>query len=81
MDWNYIVTELEFTGDKEAKIIRKPKTNADKLRAMSDEELAVWLRNIRYSWTCVPRDNGNRCSNFNDDCNACWLDWLKQEAE
>ena len=56
-------------------------TNADRIRSMSDEELAVWLRNIRYSWTCVPRDNGNRCSDFNDDCNACWLDWLKQECE
>lgn len=56
-------------------------TNADKIRAMPDEELAGWLHSIRYSWTCVPRDNGNRCATFKDDCDACWLDWLKQEAE
>lgn len=65
------------TGYEEA----KKQTNADRIRSMSDEELAKWLRNIRYSWTCVPRDNGNRCSDFNDDCNACWLDWLNKECE
>ena len=59
---------------------KKP-SNADHIRAMSDEELAEWLKNIWYSCTCGPRDNGNRCADFKDDCNACWLDWLKQEAE
>lgn len=58
---------------------RKTITNANKIRSMSDEELAEWLKNIRYSWTCVPRDNGNRCADFEDDCKACWLDWLRQE--
>ena len=58
----------------------QPITNADRIRTMTDEELADWLKSIRYSWTCVPKDNGNRCSVFKDDCNACWLDWLKQEA-
>ena len=53
------------------------KTNADSIRAMSDEELADWLKDLRYSWTCVPRQNGNRCAVFNDDCLACWLDWLQ----
>ena len=61
--------------------LRIPITNADKLRSMMDEELAEWLKNIRYSWTCLPRDNGNRCADFKDDCKACWLNWLKQEAE
>lgn len=58
-----------------------PKSNADKIRAMTDEELAEWLKNIRFSWTCLPRDNGNRCADFKDDCKACWLNWLEQEAE
>lgn len=50
--------------------IQKP-TNADRIRAMSDEELAEWLIrikpfvvNILYQYT---KDK--------------WLDWLKQEAE
>lgn len=58
-----------------------PKSNADKIRAMTDEELAVWLHSIRYSWTCIPRDNGNRCTDFKDDCEACWLNWLKQGTD
>lgn len=58
----------------------KPITNADRIRAMTDEKLADWLKSIRYSWTCVPRDNGNRCADFKDDCKACWLDWLKKEV-
>ena len=57
------------------------RTKADKIRVMTDEELAEWLKNIRYSWTCLPRDNGNRCADFKDDCEACWLDWLRQEKE
>lgn len=61
--------------------VPKPKTNAERIRAMTDEALAEWLKSIRYSWTCVPRNNGNRCADFKDDCNACWLDWLKKEVE
>ena len=59
----------------------KPKTKADYIRAMSDEELADWLKSIRYSCTCLPRGNGNRCADFKDDCKACWLNWLEQEDE
>jgi len=56
-------------------------TNYDRIISKTPEELAEWLKNIRYSWTCLPRGNGNRCADFKDDCNACWLDWLRQEAE
>jgi len=59
----------------------KPITNYDRIISKTPEELAEWLRNIRYSWTCLPRDNGNRCADFKDDCNACWLDWLRQETK
>lgn len=48
---------------------RKPTTNADKLRAMSDEELAKHL--------CCP---WRECKNMNLECDKCLLDWLKQEA-
>jgi hypothetical protein len=57
-------------------------TNADKIRSMSDEQLAEWLNN-----------NGdidifcdNKCPDFDGHCNynehTCrnaWLKWLKQE--
>ena len=52
---------------------RKPTTNADHIRAMSDEELAKWCND--YNFNCPPvecKENG---------CEKCWLDWLKQEVE
>ena len=44
----------------------KPITNADRIRAMSDEELADYLRYYSDSYARYDMD---------------WLDWLKQEAE
>ena len=45
------------------------KTNADRIRAMTDEELAEFLETLcpSYKWTLAL--NG-----------MTWLDWLKQEA-
>lgn len=49
----------------------KPMTNGDRIRAMSDEELAEF---------------NNFCPHIDEECtmkgcNACILDWLKQPAE
>ena len=51
------------------------KTNADIIRAMSDEELVEVLD---YEFGCPPTGN---CEKMNRTCYACWLDWLKQSAE
>ena len=48
---------------------RKPKTNADRIRAMTDEELARYL----YTKTC--EDAYPQFENIPE-----WLDWLKEEA-
>ena len=54
-----------------------PQTNADRIRAMSDEELADLInREISY---CAPTSGD--CEKTSNDCKACWLDWLKQPAE
>ena len=50
----------------------KPQTNADRIRAMSDEELA----NVVVCPHC--KTNWDKCT---DDCFACRLEWLKQPAE
>ena len=49
-------------------------TNADRIRQMSDEELAMLLHP-----TCPPR---GECPLIGviKDCYKCWLDWLKQVA-
>ena len=56
----------------------KPKTNADHIRSMSDEELAELLRDTLCT-ACAWQGNGD-CGN-EDDCKAEKLEWLKQESE
>lgn len=49
----------------------KRKTNADRIRAMSDTELALWLAAML---------GVNPFDGTGNDYNK-WLEWLKQEAE
>ena len=52
-------------------------SNADRIRSMSDEELADLInREISY---CAPTSGD--CEKTSNDCKACWLDWLQQPAE
>lgn len=79
--WNY-----PCASDKTKKItgcfVYRPKTsNGDKLRAMSDEELAATKKICR-----VTAENLDECEKWrfpdgSPDCYSCALDWLKQEAE
>lgn len=48
----------------------KPKTNSDRIRAMTDEELAKILNG-----GCP---QGAKC---NERCGTCWLDWLRSPLE
>lgn len=55
---------------------QKPITNADRIRAMSDEELAEWFGKIQY-------DTAYYCAGEYEQhypYPADWLDWLRQEA-
>ena len=49
-------------------------TNADRIRRMSDEELAKMLND-----GCPPGRSYIRCGR--DNCIDCWLGWLRQPAE
>ena len=56
---------------------RKPITNADRIRAMSDEELAeLWWERVDCGECPVHRD----CKTTGQDCKKLALIWLKQEA-
>jgi len=55
----------EFLEMKRNKM-QKPQTNADKIRAMTDEELANILTTINFN-KLHPKDK--------------WLEWLREEAE
>ncbi len=58
------------------------KTNADRIRAKSDEELATWVETIAGCDLCPMLDE--QCSggeiNSRASCKRHWLEWLGQEA-
>ena len=63
----------ENSDDPPAKYEPKQITNADRLRAMSDEEMAEWFVSL----------GGEVCPFVGDcqhSCRQCWLDWLREEA-
>lgn len=56
-----------------------PITNADRIRAMTDEELAKWMANKVECQYCSVRSEW--CTESEASCRTNWLDWLKQEVE
>ena len=51
-------------------------TNADRIRSMTDEELADWLS----IYCCRNKTYDAHCTTFGN-CKDCWLDWLHEEAK
>ena len=72
--------EAEPYIDIGGEFYNKPITNADRIRAMSDEELADFIdrcemNDIDYAKTFCDLCNGQY------ECDQCRLDWIKQPAE
>ena len=58
---------------------RKPITNADRVRSMTDEELAKWLNHMQAD----AYDHGlleDRIISYPNNYST-WLDWLRQEVD
>lgn len=53
-----------------------PRTNGDKIRQMSDEELAK-----KFGYPCPPLYKKHCRGDNPEECAECWLNWLKQEAK
>lgn len=74
-------TDEEVGNCKAYEPIKKPVTNFDKIRAMSDEELATWVETIAGCDLCPMLDE--QCSGgevySRASCKHHWLDWLRQE--
>ena len=62
---------MAIACDMSCKRYAKPITNADKIRQMTDEELAEWIVNDLIEPGYYSYEQGYEL----------WLDWLKQEAE
>ena len=73
MQVGYVVPETCPEPEK-CRYATFPQTNADRIRNMTDEELAEYLSNVHYCPTpsiCDPTKN----------CNDCWLKWLRSPVE
>ena len=57
----------------------KPQTNADRIRAMSDQELAEFMANVAECQFCTVKSEW--CTESEAACKRNWLDWLRQEAK
>ena len=55
-------------------------TRADRIRAMTDEELAELFDSWVQDCDCNAVPCHNYCSTDRTDCKKNWLDWLKQEV-
>lgn len=53
-------------------------TNADRIRAMTDEELAEFFQNTTLCDSCFIFKN--ECGTESYSCIQRWLDWLRQEV-
>lgn len=72
MQVGYVVPETCPEPEK-CRYATFPQTNADRIRAMTDEELATFLGDV----DCC---NPNHCEP-GMYCGRCWLDWLKAPAD
>lgn len=72
-----IATENDF-GQYVGRITAvKIKTNADRIRAMSDEELAEWFKE---HLLCIHCPANEEC-HFARDCEGHLLKWLRKECD
>ena len=79
MQVGYKVDECDY---KDCPWRTEPTTNAQKIRAMSDEELAKAIASKAYTGACNDFDisyDGNCCHNC-EKCDAI-IKWLQQPAE
>ena len=79
MQVGYKVDECDY---KDCPYRTEPITNAQKIRAMSDEELAKAIASKAYTGACNDFDisyDGNCCHNC-EKCDAI-IKWLQQPAE
>ena len=77
---NRVLDEYEYNGKtirEWADLIANPKTNADRIRSMTDEELAQYMGDVQ-TWGGCPNHGARNCT---ENCADCWLDWLKQEEQ
>ena len=77
MQVGYKVDECDY---KDCPWRTEPITNADRIRAMSDEELAEFIYRCEMSEIDYAKTFCDLC-NGQYECDQCRLDWLQQPAK
>ena len=65
-------------------LFREKKTNADRIRAMSDEELVkefIDTMSDEMFFNCPVCKTKTESECFASNCEKCWVEWLKQEVD
>lgn len=81
---NRVLDEFDYNGKtirEWADSLTHPKTNADRFRSMSDEQMAEWLAEVLFH--CSNTICDQRCPMYECCCDQPSdniEDWLKQEA-
>ena len=70
----------KYRCEVETEVAKRKKTNADRIRSMTDEDLALSLAKISdcEPEKCVARIKG--CMECEETCACAWHEWLKQEV-
>ena len=79
MCYNVLAEIQDLLGTNRYYLVPPKMTNADKIRTLSDEELAGFIQGFVDCAYCTRIAQG--CSVNDESCFNTWLDWLKQEAE
>lgn len=77
--YRHYVKIINRLAELEDRFCNEPQTHADRIRSMTDEQLAAYLGNASLCVTIQGEDGGEWCSQYNS-CNECIRDWLRQEV-
>lgn len=77
--WEYPCNVCTMCKDENPMFIPKKPTNADRIRSMTDEELAEFLKESSECIHCVYSDNDRSC--FGGSCTVGIMKWLQKDSE
>lgn len=72
---------LDAIREKQERESPKPQTNAARIRAMSDEELAAWIVETTYICACCSVNEGCQDAPHVSVCKKNVAEWLQQPAK
>ena len=72
---------ISYKYNAEGEEVLRITTNADKIRAMTDEELMSIFQNMCCPYSLNMGGWKGNCEIETKGCGKCWLDWLKREGE